>query len=204
MSIDQPFRSIPGQEEESSSDTSEEETNGDSDYESDPDTITLSAREEALRRLEQEIKEQPSSTSAWLSLLQHSLSGVSSSRKDSGTTRPEITVSVLLRAMKAHPDNLQSPILRLKLLKAGEDIWDDSKMEAEWESALKAVKHPDVWMEWFDWRLRKCPQGVEGCVHDVHRVRKSGLVGLGDYEADVLNLRLFWRSAILFKQAGNV
>ncbi|KLO13922.1 DUF1740-domain-containing protein [Schizopora paradoxa] len=204
ISVDQPFRSIPGQEDESSSDTSEEENNGSSDYESDPDTISLSAREEALRRLEQEIKEHPSSTSSWLSLLEHSLSGIASSRKDSGTARPEISVSILHRAIKAQPDNIRSPILRLKLLKAGEDIWDDAKLESEWESALKNVKHPDIWMEWFDWRLRKCPQGLEGCVQDVKRVRESGLVGLGDYEADILNLRVFWRLALLFRQSGYV
>lgn len=201
-SAEQPYRSITNQEEENSSDTSEGENIGDSEYESDPDTISLSAREEALRRLEQEVKEDPSSTSAWLSLLEHTISGIAPSRKDSGTVRPEISISVLFRAINAHPDNLRSPLLRLKFLKAGEDIWDDSKLKSEWENALRNAKHPDVWMEWLDWRLRKCPLGLEGCVNDVRRVREGGSVGLGDYEADILNLRIFWRLAVFFKQTG--
>ncbi len=196
-STDQPYHSITERDGDSNSDASEDSV-GETEDESDPDTTPLSAREESIRRLEQELKQDPSATSTWLSLLEHSLSGITLTSKNFGIVRSEITTSVLTRAINAHPDNVRSPLLRLKLLKAGEDVWDNSKLQSEWENTLKILKHPDVWMEWIDWRLRKCSQGLEGCFNDVRRVLQSALVGLGDYEADILNLRVFLETGRMF------
>jgi hypothetical protein len=88
--------------------------------------------------------------------------------------------------------------LRIKYLRAGEEVWHESKSRAEWEDALR-VGGADIWMEWLEWRMRNGSKGVNGAVDDGIRM----LNAFGTREEDeVGKVRAFCRIAVLFQQAG--
>ena len=58
---------------------------------------------------------------------------------------------------------MKSKQLRLKYIKAGEEIWSQAQLSAEWEKALE-LRDADLWMEWLDWRIRSVNNGMEGVI----------------------------------------
>ncbi|KAL5519041.1 hypothetical protein ACEPAH_724 [Sanghuangporus vaninii] len=200
---DQPYRAISlDDKDESDSDSSSQDEGGSSDENSD--VSPLSAREEALRDLEQRLANDPTSESMWLSLLHHSIGGIDPLSKNADRTRAEIVVSVLERALSAHQDNARSSLLRLKYLKAGEVTWDMTRMKGEWRKALKAIPTADMHVEWFDWTIRSTPDFnavVEFAIEATNLVSNNIAVG---EDADFARLRVFWRIATFFRQAGYV
>ncbi|KAH9947908.1 NRDE-2, necessary for RNA interference-domain-containing protein [Amylocystis lapponica] len=172
---DQSYRAITAPKREHDTDSSgsssdEEEESVDDDSDTTPQTsLQLTS----------------ASIPTWLALLAHTLSTIPIMSKNAPRARAEITLSVLGRALGAHPRNATSRALRLRYLKAGEEIWHESKLRAEWEEALK-VGGENMWIEWLDWRVRKADKGVEGVVEDAQRV----LSALGDGEdAEMAKLR---------------
>jgi hypothetical protein len=189
---EQSYRNI---EKEENSDSSVEEDN--LDEESDgQDTITLSASQEKLRDLEQRVKSEPKSTSAWLALLQQTLSASPDISKNASQARANITLAVLGRAMMTHLDNKRSLSLRLRYIRAGEMIWPENRLASEWDTALQAIDTPELVIEWLNWRIRIEKGGVDGIVSD-------GVKAMGLMRGDELAiLRVFWRVAIALQQAG--
>lgn len=110
--------------------------------------------------------------------------------------RSEITLSVLSRALDAHPSNKTSKTLRLRYLRAGEELWNASKLEEEWEDALK-TDDVDLWIEWLDWRVRRV-RSIENIVGDAQRV----LFAFGRTNDEIGSLRVLWRVAVAFRDAG--
>ena len=180
---------------EDDTDSSQDERDESSDDESD--TTPMTSLQATLKTLEEQLAADPTSINTWLSLLSHTLSTVPIASKNAPKARSEITLSILQRALSAHPQNASSKALRLRYLKAGEETWHESKLRAEWEDALK-VGGIEMWIEWLDWRIRKAEKGVDGVVEDAKRV-------LAAVRGDGIGvLRVQWRVAVGFRDAGYI
>ncbi|KAK1228610.1 hypothetical protein PQX77_008204 [Marasmius sp. AFHP31] len=150
-----------------------------------------------LRSLEQDIKANPSSVSSWLALVSRTVSGVDPNSKKATNARAEIAISILDRAFSAHPKNKDSKRLRLKYLRAGAEIWVESKIAEEWEDLLKQAD-ADIWMEWLEWKISKTSD-LPGVFDYASRI----LGALGDREDDDMGkVRVLWRVAVACHQAG--
>ena len=170
-----------------SSETSEDEP------ESEPPVLT--SRQLTIRELEEKLRGDPSSVQSWLSLLSHSISAVPLDTKNAAKVRAEIAESILSRAVSAHPSNKASIALRLKYLRAGEEAWDEQKLEREWDDAL-GLRSTEVWMAWLDWKISRSRGGLEGIMEDVaHALEQLRHTEVG-------SLRVQWRAAVVLQQAG--
>lgn len=183
-----------GDSDGSSSDTDEStETTED---ESEAGASILTSRQMAIKKLEEKLRGDPSSVQSWLNLLSHSISAVPLDTKNSAKARAEITESILSRAVSAHPSNKASIALRLKYLRAGEQVWSEKKLQHEWDEAL-ALQSTEVWMAWLDWKLLTSKSGLDGIMDDVaHALKQSKHTEIG-------SLRIQWRAAVILQQAGS-
>ncbi|KAG6336128.1 hypothetical protein ID866_2966 [Astraeus odoratus] len=180
-------------------DTDSESSEGeDESSDDDQGSSTLPSDQLAIRDLEQKLALEPSSVDTWLSLVARSLLAVPHTSKNAAIVRSEIALSILDRALAAHPSNRTSRHLRLKYLRAGEDVWYESKLQVEWEEALK-LGGIEVWMEWLEWRIRKSTESIDSVVTDATRA----LQALGNSESSEIDkLRVVWRVAAAFQEAG--
>ena len=196
---DQAYRSITRTRHPSNSDSgSSASDNEQSSTDDDSDSTRLTYYQETSKSLDLQLNADPSSVKTWLSLLSHSLSTIPVTSKNATKARSEVTLSIMSRALSVHPQNAASKILRLKYLTAGEDIWHESKLRAEWEDAWK-VGGVEIWMEWLEWRIRSGNKGINGVVEDGIRV----LTALGTEEGNELGkVRVFWRLVVAFQNAG--
>jgi hypothetical protein len=201
---EQSYRSITLSKNHANSDSdssaSEHERDNDpgSSDEDESDDPTLTSHQATLKSLDQQLTADPASVATWLALLSHTLSTIPLSSKNSTKACSEITLSILSRALSADPRNAASKVLRLKYLKAGEKVWHESKVRAEWEDALQ-VGGIELWMEWLEWKIRKGSEGINGVVEDARRV--LGAQG-ADEESEIGKVRVFWRVAAAFQNAG--
>nr|VWO94247.1 Pre-mRNA-splicing factor CLF1 (crooked-neck-like protein 1) [Ganoderma boninense] len=163
------------------------------------DTTPLTSSQSTLKSLEGRLSANPTDIPTWLSLLSHTISTVPITSKNASRARADISLSVLSRAISTHPSNLRSRTLRLKYLKAGETVWEPGKLEEEWEDAIK-VGDIEIWMAWFDWRVRRTPNLLETIAEDLERILRTSTV----HEDEVGQLRIFWRAAIALRDAGYV
>ncbi|KAK7064328.1 NRDE-2, necessary for RNA interference-domain-containing protein [Favolaschia claudopus] len=189
---EQSYRSIEKSRDNSDSDSSSagESDGDDSDEEnSSPDSHTAT-----LRLLNERLATHPRSVPNWLSLLSHTLLTVPITSKNASRARSEISVSILARAIAVN-GNADSCLLRIKYLQAGEEIWHDSKLRAEWEDALRAVKGVEIWMEWLEWRIRKSSD-----ISVVTEAAKRASAAI--HNDEVGQMRVFWRLAVAFQMAG--
>lgn len=174
-------------ESDESSEAAEEESEG--------VALILTSRQMAIKKLEEKLREDPTSVQSWLGLLSHSISSVALDTKNSAKVRAEIAESILSRAVSAHPSNKASITLRLKHLRAGGEVWDERRLHREWDDAL-ALRSVDVWMAWLDWKLSRSRDGMEGMMEDVvyalEHLRHTEIGGL----------RVQWRAAVILQQAG--
>jgi hypothetical protein len=164
----------------------------------DSDALVLTSHQETLKLLDHRIASQPSSVETWLLLLSHTLSTIPITSKNATKARCEITLSILGRALAADTRNGASKELRLTYMKAGEEVWHESKIKAEWEDALK-VGGIEIQIEWLEWKIGKGNKGIDGIIEDAARI--SGMLGHGQ-EDEVAKLRIFWRVAVAFQKAG--
>jgi hypothetical protein len=161
-------------------------------------SIRLSLHQLKLKELNDLVANQPQSSQHWLELLKQMLSVISLSSKNARRVRAEVTLSVMERALKAHPANQSSKNLKLAYIKAGGAVWDREKVDAEWKEALK-LGDADVWMEWLEWRLQHCKTGVDAIVKDASII----LTEVKQQEnCEMIALRIFWRLAAALRQAG--
>ncbi|KAL4241783.1 NRDE2 family protein [Abortiporus biennis] len=175
------YRSITGQDENSSefSSVSRDELSGSSDE--DSDTTPETSLQATLKILEEKLSLHPDDISSWLSLFFHTLSTIPYDSKNAPKARAEIGITVLTRALSAHPDNAKSRRLQLKYLQAGEELWDQDSLFDEWEDTLENGDI-NLWIEWLDWRIRRAENGVDSIGNSAKRVliatafRDSGFV----------------------------
>lgn len=196
---DPSYRSITASKHDAYSDEDTESSNEDrsESSDSDSDTTPMTSLQATLKSLEEQLSADLTSISTWLSLLTHTLSTVPITSKNAPKARSEITLSILRRALSAHPQNASSKALRLRYLKAGEESWHERKLREEWEDALK-VGGIEMWIEWLDWRIRKADNGMDGVVDDAKRV-------LAAVHGDEIGmLRVQWRMAVGFRDAGYI
>ena len=193
----EPYRFLSKVEADDNSDSSSSESDGSHDSDGN-DTPILSAHQERLRLLEHDLEANPRAVSKWLTLLNQTLSTIPFTSKNATKARSEITVSIIARALLADPQNKLDRRLRLTYLRAGEDIWHESKLRSEWEDALK-VGGAEIQLEWLDWKIRSGNRGIDGVLESAARA----LTGLGSgEEADIGKTRIFWRVAVAIKNAG--
>ncbi|KAG6878633.1 hypothetical protein C0993_001156 [Termitomyces sp. T159_Od127] len=195
------YRSITRSKDDADSDTdSSDASDGVSNDESSSDEIVLTSYQEKLKQLEEAIAKEPGSTDSWLQLLSHTLSTIPVTSKNGTKARSEITVSILARAFAADARNGLSKILRIRYLRAGEEVWHESKVRAEWEEALR-TGGVEIWMEWLEWRIRQAANGVDGIVEDA--IRMLNIFGQSEQD-ELAKVRVFWRVAVVFQRAGYV
>lgn len=196
---DQPYREITLAKNDSDSESSDN-ASSDGSSNDDSDSMTLTSHQQTLKSLEQQITSDPASVPTWLSLLSQTLSTVPHTSKNATKARSEIALSILSRALSSDPRNAASKELRLKHLKAGEEVWHESKLRAEWEDVLK-IGAADVWMEWLEWRIRNAAKGIDGVVQDAQRALRN----FGDSEVEEMaKLRVVWRVAVVLQNAGEL
>ena len=194
------YRSITvGKSNDRSDSSSTSETEGDASSEDDNDQPVLSAHQETLKHLDQELSQNPDAVDTWIALLQQTLSTIPITSKNATKARCEITVSILARALSAAPLNARSKELRIPYLKAGEEIWHESKLRSEWDEALKDGGI-ELQMEWLEWRIRQGQKGIAGVI-DAAAYSLSSLVG-DDEQAEIARVRTFWRVATALRGAG--
>jgi hypothetical protein len=200
--LDESYRSIGTVVENSDSESSPESHYGpDNDDDTDVEgntALSLTSHQETLKTLERALAVNAGSVDNWVSLLNHTLSSIPITSKNATKARSEITISLLTRAFSADPQNSKSKLLRLKYLKAGEEMWHESKLKAEWEDALR-VGGVGIWMEWLEWMTRKGNSGVDGVVDAAVRALES--FGF-DEEEQLAKVRVFWRTAVAIQNAG--
>ncbi|KAG9000242.1 hypothetical protein FRB93_012782 [Tulasnella sp. JGI-2019a] len=154
-------------------------------------------------RLTASLKAEPTSISTWLELLEHSVSGAPTSE-----ARSDLAVNIIEKAFLAHPANKRDPTLRRRYLLSGSNIWTASKLEEEWERALKIIDESvdmedrmGLWIDYLSWRLKA--GGVMTLEAAVQRVwsllesERSSRTSL-----DLFKLRVLWRSCTAFSEAG--
>ncbi len=191
------YRSITGQENASDSDISslpeDEVSNSD---EGDGDLV-LTAHQEILKSLEQDLASHPSDVEKWLALLHQTLSTIPLASKNATQARSEITISILSRALSADPLNTKNKMLSIFYLKAGEDVWHESKLKAEWETAFKEGD-TELVMEWLEWQIRKGKGGLDALM----AAGVKALERFATSEDDTAKVRAFWRIAFALRSAG--
>ncbi|KAJ3569428.1 hypothetical protein NP233_g5061 [Leucocoprinus birnbaumii] len=184
---------------DSDSDSSVGSADDESDEESSDSSPILTSQQIAIKQLELELSEDPSAVDKWLSLLNRTLSTIPITSRNATKARSEITVSILSRALSATTKNGLSRLLRLRYMKAGEEIWQEAKLNAEWEEALK-VGGTEIWMEWLEWRIRSM-KNMDGLLTEVLRVYSAFDKDEGEF-GELAKLRVFWRVAVLYRDAG--
>ncbi|KAF9076152.1 NRDE-2, necessary for RNA interference-domain-containing protein, partial [Rhodocollybia butyracea] len=183
---DPSYRSISRNEADSDSESESVASSSEDEH------IRLPSQQESLRQLEQQLTVDPSSITNWINLLSRTLSATIPK------TRHKTAVAVLSKAISAHPANSTSVPLRIKYLKAGENVWDKDACRSEWEDALR-LGSIDIWMEWFEWKIAQTDEDLDQVINAALRILSS----LDDSEdAEVGRVRVFWRTAIAFQQAG--
>lgn len=155
----------------------------------------------ANARLTAAVKADPTSISAWLELLEHSVAAAPTS-----AARSDIALNVLDKAFSAHPLNRRDPTLRLRYLLSGADIWSATKLEEEWERALKLTEDTplkqmaDLWMDYLSWRLKV--GGVKGLEAAVQRAWSAVATERPGVTLLLFQLRVMWRCCIAISEAG--
>lgn len=185
-------------EHQSASSSSESEDSGDPSDEENLET-TLTADQEMMKSLEATLAADPSSLTAWFSLLSRSLADIPFDSKNASKARAEITLSVFSRALKAHDSNGKSARFRITYLRAGESVWSAEQLHYEWEDALRVVTNkPQIWSAWYNWRLQFHMRSgdISAVSDDAARALRSLA------HSELARVGILWRSAVFTKEAG--
>lgn len=176
-------------------DSSDSDSGGIEDIDSD-DEDTTDAYSAETARLARILQEDMSSVPAWLDVISHSASS-----NPTAQGRADIWLTMLDRAMSAHPRNRQSDILRLRYLEAMRDTKASEEEEAAWEQALLEIQSENLWVEYISHRLEKHgPESLENAVIRIWR-ELSG-ANFGTDRKHRTQLRVFWRAVTGLKEAG--
>ncbi|KAF9527838.1 NRDE-2, necessary for RNA interference-domain-containing protein [Crepidotus variabilis] len=198
------YRSITTAKDDSDSSSASEDNEPLSESSDEDSQPTLSAHQQAIATLSQTLTANPTSIPTWIALLRANLSTIPLSSKNAIQARAEVTLSILSRALEAHPSNSQNKVLKILHLKAGEEVWHESKLRAEWEDALKKAKGAedmDILMEWLEWKIRKGQGGLDAIVDAITRLLNKIGDSVGE-DVEIGKLRVFWRATEALRSAG--
>jgi hypothetical protein len=195
------YRSI----ERRKSDESDSDASGSQSSESEFGSNTLTAEQRTIKALETTLGSSPSDIESWLKLLDISIKSLSVLTKQATRARAEISVSLLRRAIDAHPDNAASFRLRLLYIEHGSELWSEEMLREEWEDVLTSLGSPQsppwkrviVWLNWLEWR-EVANSTVTGAVNDAKRV----FAMLHGEQFALVRIRLCWRVAVFLREAG--
>lgn len=203
------YRSIETTKSDSEDDASQSDRRASTDTDED-ETVSRNAHQELLTSLEATLREDPSSIPTWLKLIKHSLADTPLTSKAAlNRARAEIKLSIIERAMLADPKNRESIELRIQWLDAGSEIWDQTKLDKEWEMTVHELgdqKAPvslknAIWNEWLRWRISSVGRrahdrtSVDSILDDARRV-------IENVDGDLAKVKVFWRIAVTLKEAG--
>lgn len=131
----------------------------------------LSTFEEEIRKkrieLERTLKTNPTNTSAWLQLSTlransaqgppgSSLGAIDPAVIAATRAENEVSMSVLNRALAAHPDNAFALDLHLAFLSAAEQVWPVERVHERWRNVLREMSRSGdsilrIWLAYLDW-----------------------------------------------------
>ena len=167
-----------------------------SSSDSDLEEVAFSAEQLAIKHLEAQLSGSPTASHLWLSLLQQSITLIPLSTINAPTSRAEVAVAVLRRALKAHPSNRANLMLWFRYLSWGEHIWSVSDLADQWDTALKDVENETIWLAWLDWQLRAEPdKGLDTFLTAASRC-------LATLQDERLKLMALWRVVVALQDAG--
>ena len=173
---------------------SDSDSEGIEDIESD-DEDTTDAYSAETARLGHILQEDMSSVPVWLDVIAHS-----ASTNPTAQGRADIWLTMLERAISAHPKNRQSDVLRLRYLEAMRDTQSPEE-ETAWERALLEIQSENLWVEYISHQLEKHgPESIEKAVTRIWRELSS--VDFGVDRKHRAQLRVFWRAITGLKEAG--
>lgn len=198
------YRSIfEAKDDDSSSSESDPSDDGSEEDVTDEEGSKLpeTSQQAQILTLEQRLAQDRGSVETWLALLDVTLASIPITSKNATKARCDITISVLQRALDSHPSTSASPILRIKYLKAGEEIWDSDELARRWNEALRSGDVA-LWMEWLEWRIRQSRLGLDGLFEDMDRVLSAAPFQQDNVGSELARLRVFWRTAAAVKGAG--
>lgn len=160
----------------------------------DEDTTDTYSSETA--RLAHILSEDMSSIPAWFNVIAHS---ASSNPTPQG--RAEIWLTMLEKALSAHPSNRRSDTLRLRYLEAVRDAKSSSDEDSAWERALMDLQSENLWVEYISNRLAKHgPNDLETAV--VRIWRELSKSNFDPERRHYAQLRIFWRAIVGLQEAG--
>jgi hypothetical protein len=185
---------------ESDSDASDSQSS-----ESESGGHTLTAEQHTIKALETALASSPSDIASWLKLLDISVKSLSVLTKQATRARAEISVSLLRRAIDAHPDNAASFRLRLLYIEHGSELWSEEMLRGEWEDVLNSMGSPQsppwkraiVWLNWLEWRL-VANSTIVSALNDAKRL----FAMLHGEQFARVKVRLCWRVAVFLREAG--
>ena len=157
-------------------------TNDEDDAQAAEDTLSsFSTLEQDVRQrtidAEQHLRQHPGDVDAWIafSTLHLKLSPELANRPVNASVDPlslpqnrasaEVTLSILTRALDAHPANFLSPKLHIAYLRAAELIWRPEQITGRWKNVLRELGDRrrtdssaeldagmlDIWLGYIDW-----------------------------------------------------
>ena len=132
--------------------------------------------EQEMRRktidTERHLKTAPQDVDAWIAYSKlrrptqapTSISGIDHAKLPSTRADAEVTLSILDRALSAHPSNMFSAPLHIAYLEAAEIIWPPDKVTDRWKNVIRElteggkalgyahVEMMPLWLGYLDWR----------------------------------------------------
>ncbi len=165
------------------------------------DTAPVDATTQRTSSLESAALSQPTSTAAWLELVEHLTSSSATLE-----AKAQLALSVLERAFKTNLANKRNAMLRKVMLACGGVVWPQTRVETEWESALQTTKSQDIGQrlgllsDYMTYKLAM--EGVDG-IHDAMATIRTDLRRLpNSLEVNRLQLRIMWRAALGLSELG--
>lgn len=182
---------------DTASDDSESDDENIVEIDSD-DEDTMDAYTAETARLARILSQDLSNVSAWLDVITHS-----ASTNPTPQGRAEIWLTMLEKALAAHPLNRQSDTLRLRYLEAVRDAKTSENEDAAWERALLDIQSENIWVEYISYRLAKYgPNELESAVTRVWTELSRS--DLSPERRFFVQLRVFWRAVLGLQQAGEL
>ncbi|KAG8908209.1 hypothetical protein FRC01_007478, partial [Tulasnella sp. 417] len=134
-------------------------------------------------------------------------------------SRADVALSIIQKALSAHPTNRFHPVLLARYLRSGSLLWSSAKLEEEWDRAINGVSRDgtaledtvDLWMEWVSWRLTvKGVEGLEEAAEKLHSVTQHEEERLRRRQQPLslalaaARPRFLWRLCVGMAEAGYV
>ena len=188
------YRSITEPNDNSDRDSSTDEEDALSWLESDDDAVDAHSAE--TTRLARILATDTSNVSSWLNVIAHS-----ASTNPTPAGRADIWITMLEKAMLAHPANKTSDKLRLRYLEVIREARPGSEEERAWALALSEITSENIWVEYIGFKLRRGgAESLEGAVSNIWE--KMGALGDNEPRQHHARLRIFWRALIGLREAG--